>query len=204
MNKVNWNDVIDTLQVLLVWFMIVIVGLCVTTLIVFDILAGVGTMDYLTNGNTFVALLISLATTGLLIALMFIGYNMRDNKSSAARGFAMVLLGMAILVYGVDVLFDSLTADVLRYGEIREFWVSDNPWIHMLFRMLLAGVSATGEFLALAIITGMPVLKKIINDALPYTAQKHDIPQSFPRQYNVDLTSKLPQKQPMSFDNFGE
>jgi hypothetical protein len=190
MKLVNWDSVIDNIQAGLVWFVIVVVTICTATLILFDVLAGMGIMDYLTSGNMVVATLISLATTGLLLALMFIGYTMQEKKSTGAKSVGWVLLLIAFLVYCVDVVFDSLTADVLRFSMIVSTNEIPNPYVHMLFRGLLAGISTVGEALAVSIIIGMPVLKTFINNALPVSRRMPINNQ--PRQYNAAIPSSIP------------
>jgi hypothetical protein len=167
MGKINWNGVIDNLQAFLVWFVIAVTGICTMTLILFDIVVpATGSMMYLTNGNEAVAAGISFATTGLLMALMFIGYSLFEKQEW--RGVGVAVLVVAFLVYIADIVFDSLSADVFRYGRILAASEIQSPVsIHWMFRGLIGGISTVGEALAIAIIAGMPVLKTFINSALP-------------------------------------
>lgn len=70
----KFNKTIDIIQGSLVWFVISIITVCIAVLFLFDVLAGTGTMLYLTGGLEWQSVVISMATTGLLFALMFIGY----------------------------------------------------------------------------------------------------------------------------------
>jgi len=99
---------------------------------------------------------------------MFIGYTVISSKGKGKLGVGVVLLIVAFGVYCLDVYFDSLTADYLRFGRIvsmKEYPLSQD--VHLLFRVLIGGISTVGESLAVAIILGMPLLKKVISDALP-------------------------------------
>lgn len=163
MNNTNWDNVIDFLQAGLVWFVIIVVVICTCALVLFDVLVGAGAMYFLTQQNAWVSITISTATTGLLMALMFISYNLSQNTSQSVKNIGYVVVILAFLVYVLDVYFDSLTADILRFGQI----VSTEEVVHNLFRALLAGISTIGEAMAVSIIVGMPVLKTIINNAIP-------------------------------------
>ena len=149
----------------MLWFIIIVVVICVSVLILFDILAGAGVMNYLTNQNTLASFLISLATSGLLVSLMFLSYNFGQSKSTLSVGF--IIGTIALGVYCLDVYFDSMTADYLRFGQIMVLKDIPNSSVQLLFRLLIGGISTVGESLAMAIIVGMPVLKEIINKAVP-------------------------------------
>jgi len=64
---------------------------------------------------------------------------------------------------------DSLGADILHYGQIVmvKNVIESERTVHVLYRVLIGGLSTVGEPLALAIIVGMPVLKDIIENAMP-------------------------------------
>jgi hypothetical protein len=203
--RVNWDRTIDTIQAGLVWF--VIMTLCTATLILFDVLAGTGVDYFLTQGNLLVSVVISMATTGLLMALMFIGYSMIErkgmNKSAKTVGYSMLVFAFG--VFCLDVVFDSLSADVLSFGKIVALSETTNANVHLMFRVLIGGISVVGEALAIAIIMGMPVLKGIINNALPPSYQSTQNGQTYrppqnQNQYRYDTTSpvfnSIPKKKP--------
>jgi len=168
----DWNKTIDKIQVGLLWF---VVGMTVVSLIflmLFDFFAGVGVMLYLTGGNKYISPIISLATSGLLISTMFMGYVVvKDGFKKIGTGGVIVLV-IAGCVNILDVYFDSLTADYLRYGYIVSIASVNDNNVHVLFRSLIAGISLVGENLAMAIILGMPVLKGILNNAIPESFRK--------------------------------
>lgn len=196
MEHFNWDKVVDLVQSVLVWFVIGLTAICIATLILFDTLAGTGVMSYLTNKNYFASVLISLATTGLLMALLFIGYSLMEkrNKNIVRIGWFALLLSFG--VYCLDVVFDSFTADVLRFGQILPLTQIQNPNIHMMYRILIGGISTVGEPIGIALIVGMPVLKKIISDALPLS-NRMPYSQTPRPAYTATFQamSKLPQRQ---------
>lgn len=175
----DWDKAIDNIQFAMLWFVIAVIVICVLVLILFDVVGGAGVMMVLTRNSGWTSLFISLATSGLLISLMFIGYTFSSNKNKGVASFGWIIGVISLLVYFVDVYFDSLTADYLRFGQIMVLKDIPNPNIQILFRCLLGGISTVGESLAMAIILGMPVLKEIINKAIPdslkkpYTEQHH-------------------------------
>jgi hypothetical protein len=163
MNK--FDNVIDTIQKSLVWFVISIITVCIAILFLFDVLAGTGTMLFLTGGKEWQSVVISLATTGLLFALMFIGYMLTNNtKNKVIESVGKGIMVFSGAVYIQDVFFDSLLADVLRYGTIDlSVKVDALQW---MFRTVVGGISTVGDALAIAMIVGLPVLKTIVKDAL--------------------------------------
>ncbi len=206
MAKVNWNSVIDNLQAALVWFVIGIIALCVMTLILFDVLAGTGVMWSLTSQNLLASVVISLATTGLLLALMFMGYSLqRTEYKQVGWGLFVVSMG----VYLIDTYFDAMGADILRYGMIMGEDQIDN--IHIMYRVLIGGISTVGEPLATAIIIGMPVLKEIIGKAIPLSHQYYRATTTTPqdlvkinnRVNSVVSTSPTPRTVPLSIPKKG-
>lgn len=91
MEHFKWDKVVDLVQAVLVWFVIILTALCIGTLILFDTLAGTGVMEFLTSGKLVIAALISLATTGLLMALMFIGYTLLEKKMAKIGWLALLV-----------------------------------------------------------------------------------------------------------------
>ena len=65
MNKIE--KTIDSIQEGLVWFVVSVITLCIAVLFLFDVLAGTGTMLFLTGGKEWQSVVISLATTGLYL-----------------------------------------------------------------------------------------------------------------------------------------
>ena len=167
--RIDWDTVIDKLQVALVAFVIFVVAVSTATLILFDVAVPAGgSMDFLTNGNVVAAWGISLATTGLLMALMFTAYSLIDSKKGTPKFYGgIAVLVVSFAVYCMDIAFDSLSADVFRFNTIVSIKNIENPSVHIMFRTLIGGISTVGEALAIAIIIGMPVLKSFINNALP-------------------------------------
>jgi hypothetical protein len=184
----KFDKTIDAIQASLVWFVVGIITICIAVLFLFDVLAGTGTMLWLTNGKAWQSVVISLATTGLLFALMFIGYMMLDKGKGFIMNVGKGILVTAFLIYVEDVIFDALLADILRYGSIIPFAQVDS--IQWLFRILLGGISTVGDAIAVAMVIGMPVLKTIIGEAVQ--PKSNSVPAK--PQYQAHLTSRLPQK----------
>lgn len=165
--KFDWDKTIDNIQFGMLWFVVSILVICVFVLILFDVLAGAGVMTYLTNGNVPASVFISLATSGLLISLMVLGYSASSNTNKKTISIGKLIGVVAFGVYCLDVYFDSMTADYLRFNQIMVLKDIPNYQVHLLFRILIGGISTVGEALAMAIILGMPILKEIINKAIP-------------------------------------
>lgn len=166
------DGIIDFVQQVLVIIVIFIVTLSILSLILFDFLAGTGVMMYLTGDNLWASVLISLATSGLLISLVFLS-DSSVQKNMGLGKKEMLFLGLiTLLTNGLDIYFDSLTADYLRFGKIISLNTLATGDIHLLFRVLIGGISAVGEKLAIGILLGMPILKKILSGALPKQKQK--------------------------------
>ena len=157
----KFGKTVDAIQGMLVWFVVFVITISIAVLFLFDVLAGTGTMLFLTNGKMLQSVVISLATTGLLFALMFIGYMLMESKAGAYQSVGGLVLFLAGIIYIMDIIFDALLADILRYGTIG---VADN--LQWMFRVLLGGISTVGDALAMALIIGLPVLKNIIGGAL--------------------------------------
>lgn len=201
MRRINWDSIIDKLQISLVFFVILVVAISTCTLILFDIVVPAGgTMNFLTNKNETAALGISFATTGLLMALMFIGYTLLEKKNTAMKNIGIGVLIAAAIVYVIDIIFDALSADIFRFGYIVGLKDIPDPIVHVLFRLLIGGISTIGEGLAIAIIVGMPILKTLINDALPISSRQpyqSSVPQQ--NRYNAQsqAMSNIPRQKPV-------
>lgn len=181
MSNINWESVIDKLQAALVWVVIAVLVFCTIILLAFDSLAGTGIGMNLTRGNLTASITISLATTGLLTAVAFLAY-LANSKGYGAIGKSLAIVSVIFLL--IDIYMDALGADILHYGAI--VMVKNVPeaerTVHVLYRVLIGGLSTVGEPLALAIIVGMPVLKDIIENAIPvsqrgYTPRPQPKPQ---------------------------
>jgi len=172
MAKINWTNVIDQLQAALVWAVIGVLATCTIILLAFDSLAGAGINYELTRGNVIASVTISLATTGLLTAIAFLAY-LADRADFGIA--SKILVVVSVIFLGIDIYFDALGADILHYGQIIS--IKDLPQatkgVHVVYRLLIGGLSTVGEPLALAIITGMPVMKEIIKNAIPASQQQY-------------------------------
>lgn len=198
MNTSKFEKTIDTVQASLVWFVIAIITVCIGILFLFDVLAGTGTMLFLTGGKAWQSVVISLATTGLLFALMFIGYLLYENKQHIIKRVGGFVLVVAFLIYIEDVIFDALLADILRYGTIAFGMVDPIQW---MFRFLLGGISTVADALAIAMVLGLPVLKTIIGKAVqdpqishsqgrPQYQNPRTVPVSIPRANHQKPTNQ--------------
>ena len=181
-----WNNLIDSIQAIMLGILIIVVAICILALIFFDVLVGTGVMMYLTGDDLQVSVFISLSTSGLLISLMFIGQSLTSSGKSSKFGFGAVILVIAFGVYCLDVYFDSLTADYLRFGQIILLDTLPKEDIHVYFRTLIGGISTIGESLAIGIILGMPVLKSLVSNALPKSHKTKAVNKSFKRTTRAD------------------
>jgi hypothetical protein len=157
----------------------------------FDTLAGIGIMYYLTNGNWLASLIISLATSGLLILLMVLFYSNQESP---------VLFVVTAVIFLLDVAFDSLSADVMRFGAYSNLSGVSDAGLHWMFRILIGGLSTVGDAVAMAIVVGMPVIKNILHDALP---KKRPAPQKIapppgarPPAFTTQPQKYVPQNKP--------
>lgn len=163
MNIEKVSNTIDSIQSGLVWFVIALITVCIGVLLTFDVLAGTGTMLFLTGNKEWQSVVISLATTGLLFALMFIGYMLiTKTRNRMINSIGRGVMAISAVLYVTDIVFDSLLADILRYGVITE----GVDWLQWAFRGIIGGISTVGDGLAIAMIVGMPVLKTILREAL--------------------------------------
>lgn len=195
MSNINWESVIDKLQAALVWVVIAVLVFCTVILLAFDSLAGTGIGMNLTRGNLLASVTISLATTGLLTAVAFLAY-LANDKGYGAVGTALTVVSVIFLL--IDIYMDSLGADILHYGQIVmvKNVIESERTVHVLYRVLIGGLSTVGEPLALAIIVGMPVLKDIIENAMPIS-QRGYTPRSQQRQQQSQPQNKTMTAQQM-------
>ncbi len=193
MEKINWSKIIDGITVFMLGIVLLILVVCTVVLLSFDSLVGTGSMMVFTNQHLAYSSFISLATTGMGIALAFMAY------LAYGRGYDKLGLVFGIaagFVLLIDVYFDSLTADWLRYGAFTS--IKNLPAMdqnnHILFRILIGGLSLIGEPLAVAIIVGMPELKTFIRSVLPQQTrtQPGTTPTYQPRQYPASIPTAKP------------
>jgi hypothetical protein len=161
MHRFNWNSIIDGIQLVMIVFTLAIFTVSIAILILFDVLAGTGVMLALTQQNKIVSVVISFATTGLLMVLMTVGYKLKASKDFVAVGWFVLLVSFG--VYCLDTYFDALGADIMRYGDF--VYTSDR--IHNLYRALIGGISIVGEPMGIAVILGMDIVKDAIQNSLP-------------------------------------
>lgn len=192
MEKINWSKIIDGITVFMLGIVLLILVVCTVVLLSFDSLVGTGSMMVFTNQHLAYSSFISLATTGMGIALAFMAY------IAYARGYNKLGLGFGFaagFVLLIDVYFDSLTADWLRYGffvAIKNLSEADQN-NHILFRILIGGLSLIGEPLAVAIIVGIPELKGFIRSVLPqHTRPQPGTAPTQPRQYPASIPTAQP------------
>jgi len=198
MEKINWSKIIDGITVFMLGIVLLILVVCTVVLLSFDSLVGTGSMMVFTNQHLTYSSFISLATTGMGIALAFMAY------IAYARGYNNLGLGFGLaagFVLLIDVYFDSLTADWLRYGlfvAIKNLAEADQN-NHILFRILIGGLSLIGEPLAVAIIVGMPELKGFIRSVLPQSQAVSRPIQQQPRSYPSTIPTQPQQPRQQSY-----
>lgn len=193
MSNINWNSVIDKLQAALVWIVISVLVFCTIILLAFDSLAGTAVGYSLTRGNTLASVTISLATTGLLTAVAFLAYLASRHGYNKA---STLLTAVSAIFLLIDIYMDSLGADILHYGMIITInnIAQTERVVHVLYRVLIGGLSTVGEPLALAIIVGMPVLKEIIENAIPVSQCYTQQPHTQPAPRSINFPTSLPRK----------
>lgn len=193
--RLFWGKSVDVVQTVLFGFVITSIAVCILVLILFDSFAGTGIMYWLTNGKLYESIAVSLATTGLLMAIMFMAYLLSTGESKIAKNASYALGAVALAVIGIDVFFDALLADILRYG--RPLHWAEIDALQICFRFLIGGISFVGDALSISMISGMPVLKKLLVDAMPVTSQPNRsyAPPAPKPLYGMNpnsITSKIP------------
>lgn len=173
--KIDWNKVIDVVQNVMVFIVIILTAVCILALIFADVVIGKGTMSYLTNDNDLAGWGISLATTGVLLVLMLLLYFAWKGKWGWG---ALLAIGIpVVVVYCVDVFFDAMLADILRYGGFVTLNTLPAGSLHPLFRVLLGSISTMGDGMGMTLLIGLPVLKDIIgHSGVVKTMEQHDEP----------------------------
>ena len=160
MSKINWNSVIDYIAGGMVTISLAMLTISTLMLLFFDSIVGTGSIYKLSEfieGDTRLAVAIfgSVSSTGLQTAMAFLGYLLyKRNFGTLGKAF----FGASLIFWGIDIYFDALTADIMRYGDFVALssLVGVERNTHLLWRGMDGGFSAVGELLALAIINGMP------------------------------------------------
>jgi len=152
------DQLLDMIQDGMIYFAVGLTAFCILALMLFDTVAGAGIMYYLTAGTWWAAVGISFATSGLLVMLMVLFYSNQESP---------VLFVATAAIFLLDVGFDSLSADVLRFGAYNNLQNVPDAGLHWAFRVLIGGLSTVGDAVAMALIVGMPIIKNVLHDALP-------------------------------------
>lgn len=170
MSKVNWNGIIDGIAAGMLVLSLLVLTTGTLALLLFDSIVGTGSIYKLSeflqgNNRLFVSIFGSMSSTGLQTALAFTGY-LLYRRGFGALGWAM--FGAGLIFWGIDVYFDALTADIVRYGNFvaLQSLSGVEKTTHALWRTVVGGFSAVGEFLAFAILAGMSELKAFIRSTL--------------------------------------
>lgn len=152
----------EALPAVLMVIGVLLVGTAIVSLMGADVFTGAVTISHMTQGDTFTAALISLATTGLLIGFMAVLYLAVTRKWVSWQKW--ILLSVVVFLFAIDFYFDMLAADIIRYGQfitIGALPAGPEQTTHTLFRVLLAGLSTLGETLASAAIVLLPQLNEV-------------------------------------------
>jgi len=134
------------------------------SLIGIDVLAGQVSVEHMSNNQ--VGWFTSLATTGLIMALM--GTVLYGVKEQWNGGILIAVCVVALIPISIDVYFDYLAPDILRFGSFVDLAVTltgAEQMPHLLFRILIAGISLIGEPLAATSIIIFPVLRELFDGA---------------------------------------
>lgn len=144
--------------VALLSFFLVLGGLwCLS---VFDVVAGKTTIEYMSNSPGF-AWLTTGGTTGLLLALIGAAlYTYRERWSIKVWGPLFLAAAIPSII---DMYFDSLAADIVRFGHL--VIINDLPAAeklpHICFRVLVGGLSAVGDPMAAMSVIVFPFLREL-------------------------------------------
>lgn len=170
MARINWYKIIDGIAAAMMMLTIVVLTAATLALLLFDTIVGTGSnyklMEYLSGNNrTIAAIFGSVSSTGLQTALAFMAY-LAFKRNVGVLGWIFFVAGLAF--WGVDVYFDALTADIVRYGNFiaLDSLVGIERDTHFMWRTAFGGFSVIGEFFALAILAGMSELKAFIRSTL--------------------------------------
>jgi len=159
------NMFIDLAPMVILIFTIAITIAALMALVSADPLIGGFTMMFMSGGDPYYGGLVSLATTGLVIAgvgTVFFGIR----KGWEWWVIVLVLLP-TIAVSVLDMDFDGLAADFWRYGKLVEksHFASDLEWkTHLKLRWLLRGISLVGDTMAGMALVIFPVIKELIQN----------------------------------------
>jgi len=198
MSKVNWNGIIDGIAAGMLVLSLLVLTTGTLALLLFDSIVGTGSIYKLSeflqgNNRLFVSIFGSMSSTGLQTALAFTGY-LLYRRGFGALGWAM--FGAGLIFWGIDVYFDALTADIVRYGDFvaLQSLSGVEKTTHALWRTVVGGFSAVGEFLAFAILAGMSELKAFIRSTLN-NFEKYTPPQQPKKQQPYHVPPTIPRRQ---------
>jgi len=130
------------------------------SLLAVDIITGKYTAEHMTSSDF--GWFSSLATTGLVMALMgTVMYGFRERWSVWVMA---PLILVAIVPVSIDVYFDSMSVDIIKFGHFIVASQALDPAEvipHYLFRIMIGALSAIGEPLAATSVIIFPVLKEL-------------------------------------------
>lgn len=168
-----WGNFLGWLvQIGILLFVAVTIGLSLVALIFSDVYAGqVGLGAQIRDSN--VSTGISLAETGVLLALSgYIGWIWENTnwKNKEEKRRALVKIGIALIFYipfgGIDIFFDMKSVDMWKYGEY--VVLSDLPQVDrfpiVALRTLVSGISTFGEGMAIFALLFVGLFRIWINE----------------------------------------
>ncbi len=196
MTPSTWEKRVEAIQEIMLWLVIIFTAITILAFIFFDAVAGTGIMFFLTRGNLLVSIGISLSTSGLLNVLMLLTYVMNKSKTTNISKIFLVIAG---LFYVIDIVLDSLTADVLAYGTVVTNEQMIVPWLHWTYRVLIGGLSSFGDALGFATILGLTTLKDIFKDIIPKNKSTNQ-GRPFSKPYGKNPTYSPKKRVPEGFD----
>lgn len=159
---ISWLGRITPLVIVLFSTSVMITG--IIGLIVADPLLGVVGISPMTT-STLQSALVSFAETGLNLAT--IGFFIWALKGKHWLIAAVVAVPLAIFNV-IDIGFDAMSADVMRYGQyvsVNDLPVADRIPLHS-FRILLGGMSTLGDFLAIYALMAFESVRKLMAQAI--------------------------------------
>lgn len=179
--------IIDSGPYIIISFGFVVQVVSIISLLLVDVITGQITGEHVSRDSKF-GLFVSMATTGLLTAFIAgviqLSKSMLSQKSKKEKEknlfstIGLVLLFLVTLaLYLLDGYFDSLSVDIKRFGEIiipSEQLSPAEASAHILYRILVAGISSIGEPLGAASIATFPVLKSLLKSMVATFPSEQD------------------------------
>ena len=136
----------------------------IIAMLLLDVVVGRYVSGYMSN--TRVGWFFSLATTGLVMAI--IGTALYGRREGWSTQVVMTLVVVALVPAGIDIYFDGLSVDIIRFGHFiiveNELPVADQM-PHTLFRIMVGALSAVGEPLAATSVIIFPVMRELFKGA---------------------------------------